>query len=689
MLTGKFLQNDFKCALINVYGPNEDGERVLLLNNLKNHIGGLNIPVILGGDFNVVRSMDERIGANLNRGAMDCFSEFIDDLSLLDLPLNGGWFTWSNFRERPSFSRLDRPFEIKKAIESHFKEIYNSSNTIPIKGFDCEMKKLNSDEAARLEMPFTKEEIQFALGTIESSKAPGPYRFDMGFLKKFWPSLKDEILDFFCKFYKGEVVDFSFNHSFIVLIPKIHNPNTIEDVRPISLVSSVYKLLAKVLAIRLGRVLEGIIGDQQFSFCLGKQILDCSLIANEVIDFTMRKGLEGVIFKADFCKAYDTIDWGFLLVISKKLGFGSVWCQWISTCLSTSYILVLVNGSPTHSFAIGRGLRQGYPLSPMLFNIVAEALSALLRKTTSCGFFSGFHIGQNKIEVSHIQFADDLILFFGAAETQIKNVVRILKGFELAAGLKLNLHKSKLFGVNVDDLKIESCAALLHCKSEKFSCQYLGLPLGATRNSVQLWSSIVEKFRRKLTGWKSRLLSFGGRITLIKSMLASLPVYFMSLFPMPVAVNSIITSLVVKFLWGSVDNKTICWIRWETLCLSKSRGGLGLVNFKVKNRALLNKWLWRFGSETDSLWRKVVNARYEEKNGSLLPANLKMANKSWIWRNIIAPLPEDDNLFKLNIRLTVGNGKYIAGHPVLRGYWSQRRFLKDLVNWSNNAAYED
>ncbi|KAL4282916.1 hypothetical protein GQ457_16G008630 [Hibiscus cannabinus] len=486
-------------------------------------------------------------------------------------------------------------------------------------------------------MPFTEEEIQFALGTVESSKAPGPDGFNMRFLKKFWPSLKDEILDFFCKFYKGEVLDFSFNHSFIVVIPKNHNPNTIEDFRPISLVSSVYKLLSKVLVIRLGSVLEGIIGDQQFAFCPGKQILDCSLIANEVIDFTRRKVLEGVIFKADFRKAYDTIDWGFLLVIVKKLGFGSVWCQWISTCLFTLYISVLVNGSPTPPFAIGRGLRQGCPLLPMLFNIVAEALSALLRKATSCGFFSGFHIGQNKIEVSHIQFVDDLILFCRAVETQIKNVVRILKDFELAAGLKLNLPKSKLFGVNVDDLKIESWAALLHCKSEKLPCQYLGLPLGAIRNSLQLWSPIVEKFRRKLAGWKSRLLSFGGRVTLVKSVSASLPVYLMSLFLMPAAVNSIITSL----------------------CL---------VNFKAKNRVLLNKWLWRFGSETDSLWRKVVNARYEEKDGSLLPANLKMANKSWIWRNIISPLSEDDNLFKLNIRLTVGNGKIGVLLLILAGF---------------------
>ncbi|KAL4348735.1 hypothetical protein GQ457_17G000410 [Hibiscus cannabinus] len=232
--------------------------------------------------------------------------------------------------------------------------------------------------------------------TLDSSKAPGPNGFNMGFLKKFWTRLKDEILNFFGEFYK---------------------------------------------ALRLGGVLNEIIGEHQFAFCPGKQILDCSLIANEVLEHNKRKGLEGVVFKADFNKAYDTVDWSFLTVIMKKMGFGFVWCQWILKCISSAYISVLVNGSPTAPFAIRRGLRQGWPLSPLLFNIVAEALSALLKKATTYGFFKGFLVGRDGFEVSHLQFTDELILFCGASESQIKNVVRILRGFEVAAGLKLNLKK--------------------------------------------------------------------------------------------------------------------------------------------------------------------------------------------------------------------------------------------------------
>ncbi|KAL4348043.1 hypothetical protein GQ457_17G001830 [Hibiscus cannabinus] len=144
---------------------------------------------------------------------------------------------------------------------------------------------------------------------------------------------------------------------------------------------------------------------------------------------------------------------------------------------------MLVNGCATAPFAIGRGLRQGCHLSLLLFNLVVEALSALLKKASVRGLFIGFFIGQS--EVSHIQFADDISIFCGAAESQIKNVVRLLKGFELATGLKLNMQNSKFIEVNVTDEKLEYWASLLNCKIEKLPCQYLGLPLGASKNSFQ------------------------------------------------------------------------------------------------------------------------------------------------------------------------------------------------------------
>ncbi|GMI67616.1 hypothetical protein HRI_000430900 [Hibiscus trionum] len=137
------------------------------------------------------------------------------------------------------------------------------------------------------------------------------------------------------------------------------------------------------------------------------------------------------------------------------MGFGSRWCGWIKECLESARISVLVNGSHTKTFSISKGLRQGWPMSPFLFNVVAEALSSFLSKAISKGLFNRFRIGTEALELSHLQFADDLIIFCGNSEAQVRNVVRLLKGFELASGLKINLEKSKLIGINVDSEKIE------------------------------------------------------------------------------------------------------------------------------------------------------------------------------------------------------------------------------------------
>ncbi|KAL4361181.1 hypothetical protein GQ457_04G021940 [Hibiscus cannabinus] len=182
-----------------------------------------------------------------------------------------------------------------------------------------------------------------------------------------------------------------------------------------------------------------------------------------MVDYMKRKGIPGVVFKADFRKAYDSVDWDFMLFVLKSMGFGDKWIVWMKACVSTAHISVLLNGSPTRTFQISRGLRQGCPLSPLLFNIIVEVLRALLYKAVELGFFKRFHIESSREVISHLQFADDLIIFCGASETGIKNIVRILRGFELISSLKLNLQKSKLLGINLENEVMDGWAAMLHC----------------------------------------------------------------------------------------------------------------------------------------------------------------------------------------------------------------------------------
>ena len=273
----------------------------------------------------------------------------------------------------------------------------------------------------------------------------------------------------------------------------------------------------------------------QNAFVKGRQILDASLIANEVIDYWLKRKEKGLICKLDVEKAYDSINWNFLMKVMHKMGFGDRWKKWMWWCISTASFSILVNGVPTGYFSNSRGLRQGDPLSPYLFVLGMEVLSALLRRAVDGGFISGCRIrgrGGMEINVSHLLFADDTIIFCEARQDHLTYLSWILVWFEAASGLKINLAKSEVIPVGeVED--IDELAVELGCKVGAFPSVYLGLPLGAKHKTMAMWDGVEARMRRRLARWKRQYLSKGGRITLIESTLASMPIYQLSLFRMP------------------------------------------------------------------------------------------------------------------------------------------------------------
>ena len=238
-----------------------------------------------------------------------------------------------------------------------------------------------------------------------------------------WDFVKNEVLEFFKEFHEQGRFVKQLNATFLVLIPKKQTVEDFKDLRPISLVGGLYKILTKVLANRIKRVLDKVISKSQNAFVEGRQILDAVLIANEIVDSSLRRKECGLICKLDIEKAYDTISWEFLFQVMGKMGFGGRWMSWIKWCISTASFYVLVNGSAAGFFPRSRGLRQGDPLSPYLFVIGMETLSCLLNRATDENYLSGVKIADGRGEelvISHLLYADDTLLFCKADNDELK-----------------------------------------------------------------------------------------------------------------------------------------------------------------------------------------------------------------------------------------------------------------------------
>ena len=220
------------------------------------------------------------------------------------------------------------------------------------------------------------------------------------------------------------------------------------------------------------------------------------------------------------------------MLFRSRMGFGVRWCRWIRTCISTIQFLVLFNGSPAEFFGSSRGLRQGHLLSPMLFLVIMEVFSKMMKRAEGADLLRGFRVDGRRGEgvcVSHLLFANDTILFCDANEEQILHVRMLLLCFEAVTGLKVNALKSEMVSI-WDVPNVHVLAEILGCRIGSLPMTYLSMPLGASHKSPTIWNPILKKIECKLASWKKMYLSKGGRLMLLKSTLSSLPTYFFSFY---------------------------------------------------------------------------------------------------------------------------------------------------------------
>ncbi|KAK2644589.1 hypothetical protein Ddye_019784 [Dipteronia dyeriana] len=223
----------------------------------------------------------------------------------------------------------------------------------------------------------------------------------------------------------------------------------------------------------------------------------------------------------------------------------------------------------------------------------------------------GVVLGLEEEHISHLQFADDTLVFLQPKEQYLQNARRILRCYELVSGLRLNFHKMSIVDVGKVCDQSRDWVGIFRCVRAALPISYLGLTLGGHPGSKIFWSDLVRLVERRLAPWKKIFLNKGGRLVLIKSVLTNLPTYFMSVFTMPISITQTIERLKRDFFLGyGIQKRKIHSIKWVTLCQSKKEGGLGVCSVLNLHKGLLAKWVWRFGVESSPLWKRAICAKY-------------------------------------------------------------------------------
>jgi hypothetical protein len=321
----------------------------------------------------------------------------------------------------------------------------------------------------------TESKIYDSLKSLGRTKAPGPDGFIALFYVKCWDYINGIVLLAIGNFFQNNHLLREQNHTFIALIPKRMGASSVHHYRPISLCNIIYKIISKLIANRLKPLLSKFISPFQTSFVPERHIQDNSILAHEMLHtFKSKRGNGGLMaVNIDMEKAFDRMEWSFILSILHKLGFKDKWINWIRLCISITSFSVLLNGSPFGHFRPSRGLRQGDPLSHFLFIIGTEALSHLLHHSPR-----GFRVSWDSMAVNHLLFADDLVIFTSATSSESSIVKTCLDKYSIWSGQSVNISKSNiLFSKNTTTSTIFGIKGFLPFAITPVSTKHLGLPM--------------------------------------------------------------------------------------------------------------------------------------------------------------------------------------------------------------------
>ena len=493
---------------------------------------------------------------------------------------------------------------------------------------------LSEEDKVELSCKFTMDEVKNALFSMKRNSAAGPDGFPAEFFQFFWNLICNDLLRLFHDFYEGKINISRLNYGVVTLLAKGQGADRIQMYRPICMLNVPFKNFTKVLNNRAMKIADKTISKAQSAFIKGRYILDNVLMLHEAIHSLHRKKCSAVLFKVDFEKAYDKINWSFMLDVLKMKGFPERFVQWTKDVVSNGKVAITINDVIGPYFVTRKGLRQGDPFSPLLFNLAADVLATLVQRAQEQGFIKGVLPRVYAGGLNILQYADDTIFCFEDDLEGARNLKIILCVFEHLTGLKINFLKSEIFCFGKALEKQADYAGIFTCAIGGFPFRYLGLPLHYKKLCNADWKSAEEKVEKGAAAWQGGLLSMGGRLIRTETCLSNIISHLLNFFRLPKGVGKRINFFRARVLWQEREGvRKYHLVNWLDVCQPRDQGGLGVTNLDIKNISLLCKWLWRLENE-DGDWQEMIRAKYLKRK-TLSQCESSPAN-SHFWNGIMS-----------------------------------------------------
>ncbi|XP_057779784.1 uncharacterized protein LOC130998382 [Salvia miltiorrhiza] len=517
------------------------------------------------------------------------------------------------------------PGIIEQHIVDHFVTLFTDDGNPLADSLEIEayLKHAVTEEQNRLLVRIPDEsEIVAAVFGMDVNSAPGPDGFSGMFFQKCWSIIKNDVILVVHAFFHHSYLPNGCNSNTMILIPNKDTVDTVSDLLPIVLSNFFFNIISKIMASRLNVVAASHVSPNQFGFISGRNIHDCIMLSSEGFNCMHRtnRGLN-MACKIDIRKAFDTIRWGFIMQVLRATGYHESFIQWVQIIFASARLSILYNGNLSGYFACSRGVRQGDPLSPILFGIAEDVLSSIFQSCVESCHLAPMGFSRTRNFPTHLFYADDIILFCKATVRNACKIQEILNYYGSISGQHCSTEKSNIFFARrVPTDRRRAIHRVLPFSIGSRPTTYLGVPISVGRTHASFFMPIYDRIVQKFARWKGIQLSIAGRLCLVKSIIQSSMVHSIMVYKWPKSLLHALDRKCRNFVWsGNVDKKPTCVVSWGRACSPKEEGGLGIRSFTLMNQSYLMKLAWKMIKGAD--WaHQLIRSRYLTKFGYAKPS---------------------------------------------------------------------